>query len=99
MRLTQHQRSVIREASSEIFGPDSVIKLFGSRTIDHLKGRDIDLLIESNVPIEQQGLKAAKLAVYIQRRLGDQKIDVMCVWPGSAMSQAHKSVMENGLLI
>jgi len=79
MRLTEHQRKVIREVSDEIFGSNVVVKLFGSRVDDSLKGGDIDLLIESDCPIAEQGLKAAKLVARIQRRLGDQKIDLMCV--------------------
>jgi len=99
MRLTDHQRRVIREASCDIFGPNAVIKLFGSRIDDNLRGGDIDLLVESPLSIEQSGLKSAKLAARIQRRLGDRKIDVMCIEPDTILSLAHKSAIANGVEI
>lgn len=99
MRLTDQQRKVIRDACKDVFGSDSVVKLFGSRVDDSLKGGDIDLLVELPSPVEQSGLKCVKLATRIQQRLGDQKIDVMCIWPGSILSSTHKSAIENGVKI
>lgn len=99
MRLTEHQQQVIREATKDVFGSAASVRLFGSRVDDCLRGGDIDLLVESPERIEEAGLQSAKLTALIQRRLGDQKIDVLCIWPGSVLSSVHKSALENGIVL
>ena len=99
MRLTERQRNIIRETTKEIFGIDAEVKLFGSRVDDKLKGGDIDLLIECQSPLKDVGLFSAKLVALLQQRIGDQKIDVLCVWPGIALSPAHESAVKNGVSI
>ncbi len=46
MRLTEQEVAAIKAAAREAFGPDVVVRLFGSRVHDHLKGGDIDLHFE-----------------------------------------------------
>ena len=45
MRLTTEQITIIKQKTALIFGDDTKIYLFGSRTDDNAKGGDIDLFI------------------------------------------------------
>ena len=47
MRLTEHEVSAIKQAAREAFGDDAVVRLFGSRVHDDLRGGDIDLLVRA----------------------------------------------------
>lgn len=99
MRLTERARHVIKDSVSEIFGPSAIVKLFCSRTDVELKGGDIDLLIECPAPVAESGLKTAKVSARIQRQLGQQKIDILCTWPGAPLSPVHISAIKNGILL
>lgn len=99
MRLSLQARQIIRITASEVFGETATVKLFGSRTDDRQKGGDIDLLVECPAPIEEVGLKTARFVARLQRQLGEQKIDVLCVWPGLALSPAHNDAIKTGIAL
>jgi uncharacterized protein len=46
MRLTPEDMSAIKAAAQGAFGPTAVMRLFGSRAANNLKGGDIDLHVE-----------------------------------------------------
>lgn len=46
MRLDAAEISAIKSAAQEAFGASVVVRLFGSRVLDHLRGGDIDLHFE-----------------------------------------------------
>ena len=46
MRLTQLQHNIIIQETQKLFGTSVIVRLFGSRVDDELKGGDIDLLLE-----------------------------------------------------
>ena len=76
MRLTQHQHAVIKKLTTEIFGGDSRLLLFGSRVDDNANGGDIDLYIET--PSTQSILdKKVQLLTALNLALGEQKIDLV----------------------
>jgi predicted nucleotidyltransferase len=76
MRLSEHERGVIREAAAEVFGPDVRVMLFGSRVDDSRRGGDIDLFVEPSDPADIM-TKKIRLAAQLQMRLGEQKIDIV----------------------
>lgn len=76
MRLSEHERHIIREAAAEVFGPEVLVMLFGSRVDDAKRGGDIDLFVE--VPdISDILAKRTRFAAQLQMRLGEQKIDIV----------------------
>lgn len=71
MRITHRQRTAIVEATREIFGEHSVVRLFGSRADDAKRGGDIDLHVDIRGidPLRQE--KSQKLSATICAKLGD----------------------------
>lgn len=77
MRLSDYERSAIKEAVAQHFGPDARVYLFGSRTDDSKRGGDIDLLVETGLKGEDLVMAKLRAMSAIQRRIGDRKIDVV----------------------
>ncbi len=76
MRLTTHQQTTIKKLTTDIFGTDAHLMLFGSRVDDTKKGGDIDLYIEtqnSDATLD----KKIKLLTALNLALGEQKIDLI----------------------
>ena len=73
MRLSDKERSTIKEAVAEI-DPLAKIFLFGSRTDDSKKGGDIDLLIMSDILGRAE---KRKIRFKLCDTLGEQKIDLL----------------------
>ena len=76
MRLTPHQQTTIKKLTSEIFGSDARLMLFGSRVDDNTKGGDIDLYVETQ-DSEATLDKKIKLLTALNLALGEQKIDLV----------------------
>ena len=83
MRLSEHQRDVIRRATAELAGPSARVLLFGSRTRPELRGGDIDLLVELVQPNPDRFALGMKLGARIERQLGLQKIDILIADPAT----------------
>ncbi|MBT8420813.1 MAG: nucleotidyltransferase domain-containing protein [Gammaproteobacteria bacterium] len=99
MRLTERQKKTIHDAALQTFGPEAVVRLFGSRLDDHKKGGDIDLLVESPGLVENAGLIAARMSAKIQMQLGERKIDILYTWPGCPQSPVHRSALREGVVL
>ena len=97
MRLSSNAQRTIRDTVGEIFGPDATVFLFGSRTDDRARGGDIDLLVQSEHPIENRGRKTLQLVARLQIRLGDQPIDVLVVDSESIRQPVHEEALRTGV--
>jgi len=82
MRLSTDQIQAIRHATDTVFGPGTPVWLFGSRVDDTKKGGDIDLLIQTNL-VDINALMRAEITLLtmLQRKLGEQKIDILLDYP------------------
>ena len=77
MRITREEKNIIKELAIKIFGDQTQVYLFGSRTSDKMRGGDIDLFITSK---NKQNLTLkSKLSFLAELKsiIGDQKIDVV----------------------
>ena len=73
MRLTRQEINAIRETVLSL-DPAAEIRLFGSRTIPHAKGGDIDLLIFSKDLTQED---ASRIRHQLWEKIGEQKIDLI----------------------
>ena len=82
MRLTPPQITTIRQSVTEVFGEDTEVWLFGSRTDDAKRGGDIDLLIvPPQLASEDRMRRRIRLLAQLERRLGERKVDVVVEKP------------------
>ena len=84
MRLTEDEAAIITDSIRRRFRSVSRIILFGSRVDDAQRGGDIDILVESDEPLETGVKHKLEALSDMHRRLGDRKIDfVLAQSPGS----------------
>jgi hypothetical protein len=79
VRLSEKEVQLIISAfNSYSLEQGSQLYLFGSRTKDHLKGGDIDLLLTTPHLIAKKRLRAVSHYILsgLKENLGDQKIDL-----------------------
>ena len=81
MRLSPHQRDVIRRVTSEVASPSAKVFLFGSRVHSELRGGDIDLLIELPQRRDDCFEVGIRIGARIERQLGPQKLDILVADP------------------
>ncbi|MGA1343339.1 MAG: hypothetical protein ACO33A_09910, partial [Hyphomonas sp.] len=74
MRLTPHEREVIRRLGLLHFG--RLPRLFGSRLDEDRRGGDIDLLIATDLPPGQAARRRIDLLADLWLELGERKIDI-----------------------
>ena len=73
MRITAIEQVAIKKIVEQM-DPEARVYLFGSRTDDHLRGGDIDLLILSNrISLADK----IDILIRIKEVLGEQKIDIL----------------------
>lgn len=77
MRISEIEIDVIKKLAVRIFGRNTKVFLFGSRTSDVKKGGDIDLFISN--PQKSKLTFSAKIEFLTELKLiiGEQKIDVV----------------------
>lgn len=96
MRLSEHERAVVRAAVARRFGPQAEVLLFGSRPDDAARGGDIDLLVEVPHPIDDPLAQAVGLEVELMRELGERRIDVLLAYPGCHEQPIHRMARAGG---
>lgn len=77
MRITKEEKEIIISTIRKYFGNGSNIYLFGSRINDTKKGGDIDLYVESDLPIKELVKAKVKVLVELEDKLGERKIVIV----------------------
>ncbi|WP_375402265.1 hypothetical protein [uncultured Sphingomonas sp.] len=76
MRLEVSEVRAIKAAALYAFGPDAIVRLFGSRVDDDRRGGDIDLHVE--VPPEVDAWDArSRFEANLFARIEEQRVDVI----------------------
>lgn len=83
MRLTSQEQSAIASAAHATLLPGTRVSLFGSRVDDAARGRDIDLLLETPLPMPAAEVVARRQAFVarLYRLIGERRIDVVVAGP------------------
>ncbi len=97
MRISPHARDAIIRTTAELAGAGSRVHLFGSRLHDHLRGGDIDLLVECPQPVSRPVWLAAQITARLQRILGERKIDVLLIDPSTVLEPVHRVARAEGV--
>jgi predicted nucleotidyltransferase len=99
MRLTETQKQIIREEVLRAFGSSAQVRVFGSRLDDHQRGGDIDLYIEAEGAAGD--LLDRELALYarLQRRLGEQRIDIIVRSPDQSARPVDRHARATGIAL
>ena len=94
MRLSVYYQRVIKQKAAEVFGTNVQVYLFGSRIDDAKKGGDIDLCIATT---DQHDLirKKVRFLAALDRKLGEQKMDVLFFRNGS--TGIERTALETGI--
>lgn len=79
MRLTSQQISVILDTAHAVAGAQADVWLFGSRLDDACHGGDVDLLIESSLPVSL--LQRARIKATLEEKL-HLPFDIVASTPG-----------------
>ena len=83
MRLTQQQVSTIIDITQAVVGANSGVWLYGSRLDDSRRGGDIDLMVESNPPVNL--LQRVRIKIALEAKL-NRPVDVMALTAGAPAS-------------
>lgn len=95
MRLSIKEKDCILKTAELVFGAQSSVYLFGSRTDDNKRGGDIDLYIATQSELDDKLNKKIMFLVKLKNQLGDQKIDL--VISGSPHRLIDKIALAEGI--
>jgi predicted nucleotidyltransferase len=96
VRLKQRDIKAIKAAAAEVFGAGAVVRLFGSRLRDALRGGDIDLVIEAD-PGEDDLKRTTAFKKQLFRRIDEQKVDVLLLVRGREPSAFARMVSRDAV--
>ena len=99
MRLDAATKNIIKTEVANLIGADCIVRLFGSRVDDNQRGGDIDLLIESPVPIENRVQTECRLAARLYIRLGGRKVDVLIKDSLTPVKPVHQQAIQHGVIL
>jgi predicted nucleotidyltransferase len=99
MRLSQSYVEIIRQAAHDVFGPDAVVRLFGSRVDDAKRGGDVDLHVELPHGFEGDP-ERWKFVSDVQERADDERrIDVVIHHAGQPLRWIDDVALRDGIVL
>lgn len=98
MQLTSVEIAAIKAATRLTFGPDAVVRLFGSRVDDTRRAGDIDLHVEMSNDDDIWRLKSAFLE-RVFARIDEQRIDVIATARGETPTPISAIAYRDGIVL
>ena len=101
MRLSENEKTAIPFLAREIFGPGTIVWLFGSRVDDSKKGGDIDLCLQASEELSPRILlqKKAKFLTKLEQCIGEQKIDLLVMTKNNRDLPIVRSAFKEGIVL
>ena len=99
MRLTAHEHATILRVVDGFTGARGRVWLFGSRTDDSARGGDLDLLVESAVPVPRPARLMAAIGARLEMELGERRIDLLLQAPNLKPLPVHRVAKSTGILL
>ena len=98
MRLKPDEISAIKTATADVFGEGAVVRLFGSRVDDSLRGGDIDLHVEVDPPINEWDARFA-FEEKLFREIDPQKVDLIITVRGGTPRGFERIAYRDGIVL
>lgn len=99
MRLTPDEIAAIRDCAVDVFGPDAVVRLFGSRVHDDLAGGDIDLHVTADRADSATNANEWRFLSALWDRLGERRIDVLVNGPTGPSRPIERIAVMTGMVL
>jgi hypothetical protein len=96
MRLEPHEIAAIRDAARAIFGAGAVVRVFGSRVLDYIKGGDLDLFLEVE-PGQATSANEVAFRDRIEGPLDELRVDIVFHERGEPLSPIHEIALRDGV--
>lgn len=98
MRLTPPEVAAIKAAAREAFGEKAVVRLFGSRVDDSLRGGDIDLHFTVNDG-QQDYRHAGSFKWKLFQLIDEQKVDLVFHVRGRELRLIDRVAIAEGIVL
>ncbi len=98
MRLTPQEVSAIKAAEADTFGVSAIVRLFGSRVDDSLRGGDTDLHIEVD-HIDDEWSKRADFETALFKRIDPRKVDLILSERGKTPRGFERIAYRDGVIL
>lgn len=98
VRLTDEEVAAIRASAVEIYGPEAVVRLFGSRMRDDVRGGDVDLHVEV-AEGQQDVAHAASFRWALFGRIDERKIDLVFRVRGRPLRPVDEVAIDQGVVL
>ncbi len=99
MRLQPQHILAIKQLTQDIFGSQAVVRLFGSRLDDTVRGGDVDLHIDCPERVESPALAISRLGAACSRAMFGRKVDVVLSAPGLSELPIHRVAKAEGIVL
>jgi predicted nucleotidyltransferase len=98
VRLTDHEVAAIKAAAREAFGESAVVRLFGSRVDDSLRGGDVDLHVEVD-PLPDERRAKGRFEDSLFERIEPRKVDLIVSQRGGIPRGFERIAYRDGIVL
>ena len=102
MRLSPEEVAAIKRLVADAYGPEAVVRLFGSRVDDRRRGGDVDLHVEVNVPgpyTTDRLHTEFKLLDRLEVALGERKVDLVVRYAHEPERPIDRIAVKTGVVL
>ena len=99
MRLKPEEVAAIRDCARAHFGEGAVVRLFGSRVRDDLRGGDIDLHIVASDEEHASWRTEESFRRALASRIGEQKVDIILLSPHATRRPIDELAIMDGIVL